>query len=68
MSSNESRVSPIWYVIGIVIVGIVAWWVIKFVLSILGFVILGAVIVGAIMLYSKSKRALRGGNRRELDR
>lgn len=66
MSNNESRTSPIWYIIGIVIVGFVAWWVLKFVLSILLYLIIGAVVVGAIMLYARGRRALRGGDKRQI--
>ncbi len=67
MSKNESRTNPIWYLVGIIIVGLVAWWVIKFLIAIFFYVLLGAVIVGAFMLYTRSKRALRRGDRREID-
>jgi energy-coupling factor transporter transmembrane protein EcfT len=64
---SQSRVSPLWYLLGVIVVGFVAWMVIKFVLSILFFLIVGAVVVGAIVLLSgKSRRSVGGGGRRSI--
>jgi hypothetical protein len=64
---SQSRVSPLWYLLGVIVVGFVAWMVIKFVLSILFFLIVGAVVVGAIVLLTgKGRRSVGGGDRRSI--
>ena len=69
MSNGESRTNPMWYLVGLIIVGVVAWWVIKFVFSLLFFLIVGAVVVGAIvMLTGKGRRSIPGGGRRGINR
>jgi hypothetical protein len=62
--SNDSRRNPLWYVLGLIAVGVVAWWALKLLLSLLFYVIIGAVVVGAVvLLVGKGKRSLRGGRR-----
>ncbi len=69
MSNDESRTNPLWYLVGLIVVGVVAWWVIKFVFSLLFFLIIGAVVVGAIvMLTGKGRRSVGGGGRRGINR
>jgi tetrahydromethanopterin S-methyltransferase subunit E len=64
---SQSRVSPLWYLLGVIVVGFVAWMVIKFVLSILFLLIVGAVVVGAIVLLTgKGRRSVGGADRRSI--
>jgi hypothetical protein len=66
--SNDSRRSPLWYVLGLIVVGVVAWWALKLLFSLFFYLIIGAVVVGAVVyLGGKGRRSLRGG-RRSIDR
>ena len=66
--SKESRVSPLWYLLGLIVVGFVAWWVLKFVFAILFYLVIGAVVVGAIMLLTRrGRRSVGGSGRRGID-
>jgi hypothetical protein len=56
-------------VAGVVVVGLVAWWVIQALLGIVFYVIVGALIVGgAIYVTGRAKRAIRGGGRNQIRR
>ncbi len=47
----------------LIVIGAVAWWVIKVVLGAVFYLIIGAAVVGGgIYLYGKAKRSLNGGN------
>jgi hypothetical protein len=53
--------------VGLVIAGVVAWWVIKALLGVFFYVLVGAAIVGGGMyLYGKAKRSLAGGDSRRI--
>src|ERR1700709_818035 len=63
--SSESRRNPLWYVLGLIVVGVVVWWVLKLLFGLLFYLIIGAVVVGALVLLTgKGPRSLRGGARR----
>jgi hypothetical protein len=65
--SKESRINPLWYVVGLIVVGFVAWGLLKILFSLFLFLIIGAVVVGAIvMLTGKGRRSI--GGRRGIDR
>jgi hypothetical protein len=56
-------------VIGIVLVGVVAVWVIKAALGLLGYLIVGALVVGgAIYITGRVRRGLASGKYRRLTR
>jgi hypothetical protein len=66
--SSDLRRSPLWSVLGLLVVGFVAWIVLKFVVSLIFYVLVGAVVVGAVIwLSGKGRRALRGSDRRSID-
>ena len=66
--SSDSRRSPLLSVLALLVVGFVAWIVLKFVLSLIFYVLVGAVVVGAVIwLSGKSRRAVRGSSRRGID-
>jgi hypothetical protein len=67
--SKESRINPLWYVVGLVVVGFVAWGLLKILFSLFLYLIIGAVVVGAIvMLTNKGRRSVGGNGRRGIDR
>ena len=67
--SKESRINPLWYVVGLIVVGFVAWGLLKILFSLFLYLIIGAVVVGAIvMLTNKGRRSVGGGGRRGIDR
>ena len=68
--SKESRISPLWYLLGLVVIGFVAWELLSFLFHLLFFLIIGAVVVGAIvMLSGRGRRSVDGGrgSRRSID-
>jgi hypothetical protein len=67
--SKESRINPLWYVVGLIVVGFVAWGLLKILFSLFLYLIIGAVVVGAIvMLTNKGRRSVGGNGRRSIDR
>ncbi len=67
--SSESRRNPLWYLVGIVVVGFLAWWAIKVLLGLFFYIVLGAIVVGGFLyLTRKSRRSLGGENRRKIGR
>ncbi len=65
MSNGASRTNPLSYLVALVAVGIVAWWILKFLFGLLFFLIIGALVVGGIYVLSgKARRAIGRGNRR----
>lgn len=56
-------------VAGIVIVGLVAWWLIKMLLSLTLYLVVGILVVGgAVYLYQRAKNSLAGNRARQLRR
>jgi hypothetical protein len=68
MDSMKSHSSRTWlfYLLGIVAVGMVAWWVVKAVIAAMSTLLVLALIVGGIYLYTKARRSLSGGGRGQL--
>jgi hypothetical protein len=67
--SSDSRRNPLWYVVGVIVVGIVAWWAIKVLLGLLFYIIVGAIVVGGVLyLTNKGRRSLGNGGRRKIGR
>jgi hypothetical protein len=67
--SKESRINPLWYVVGLIVVGFVAWGLLKILFSLFLYLIIGAVVVAAIvMLTNKGRRSVGGNGRRSIDR
>ena len=62
--SSESRRNPLWYLLGLIVIGIVAWWAIKLLLSLVFYVIVGAIVVGVVLYLTRGPRRSLGGNRR----
>ncbi|HWB35576.1 MAG TPA: hypothetical protein VHA75_06075 [Rugosimonospora sp.] len=55
-------------VVGLFVVGVIGWWLLKAIIGVLFYILVGAVVVGgAIFLYGRAKRAL-GGGRRQIGR
>lgn len=54
---------------GLIVVGVIAWWIIKALLFLIFYLAIGAVVVGgAIYVYGRAKRSLRGRTRRSVGR
>jgi hypothetical protein len=67
LMSNESGRNPLWYLAGVVVVGLLAWWVIKIVLGLIFYVVVGVIVVGGVVyLAGKTRRSLGGGRRRKI--
>jgi hypothetical protein len=67
--SRQSHRSPLWYLVGILLVGIVAWWVVKLLLGLVFYVMVGVIVVGGVMyLARKSKGSLRDAGHRKIGR
>jgi hypothetical protein len=66
--SSESRRNPLWYVLGVIVVGFVAWWAIKLLLSLVFYVIVGVIVVGVVLYLTRGpRRALSNRGRRKID-
>jgi hypothetical protein len=51
-------------IVGLIVVGAVAWWVLKALFALLFYVIIGAVVVGGAMyLYGRTKGSITGRSR-----
>lgn len=65
--SSESGRNPLWYVAGVVVVAILAWWVVKIVLGLIFYVIVGVIVVGGVLyLAGKTRRSFGGRGRRRI--
>jgi hypothetical protein len=65
--SSDSRRNPLWYVLGLVVLGVVAWWAVTLLLHLVFYIIVGVLVVGvALYLTRGPRRALRGGGRRKI--
>jgi uncharacterized membrane protein SirB2 len=54
---------------GLVVAGVVAWWLIAALFHVVFYILVGAIVVGGAMyLYGKAKRSIRGGRRRSINR
>lgn len=54
-------------VVGLVVVGFVAWWVIKALFGLIFYILVGALVVGGgVYLYGRAKRSIKGHGRRSL--
>jgi uncharacterized membrane protein YfcA len=65
-NGHPFRTLALW-VLGLIVVGVVAWWVVKALLSLVFYLIVGAVVVGgATYLFRKSTHSLSKAERRRL--
>jgi uncharacterized membrane protein len=56
-------------VVGLAVAGMVAVWAIKAFIGVIFYILVGALIVGGgVYLYGRAKRAIRGDNRRPINR
>ena len=56
-------------VVGLVIVGLVAWWLIKLLLGVVLYLLVGALVIGGgVYLYHRAKNALTGSGQRWINR
>jgi hypothetical protein len=56
-------------IVGVVVVGVVAWWLIKVLLGLFFYLVVGALVVGGgIYLYHRAKRSLTSGRTRQIRR
>lgn len=54
---------------GLVVAGVVAWWLIKALIGVIFYILVGALVVGgAVYLYGKAKRSIRGGRQKPINR
>ena len=56
-------------VVGLIVVGGLAWWLITHLVTLIIYIAVGAVVVGgAVYLYGKAKRSITGNGRRSIRR
>ncbi len=56
-------------IVGLAVAGMIAVWAIKAFLGLIFYIVVGALVVGGgVYLYGRAKRAIRGGNRRPINR
>ncbi|HKT01597.1 MAG TPA: hypothetical protein VJT31_18900 [Rugosimonospora sp.] len=56
-------------VVGLIVVGAVAWWLLSHLISLVLYVAVGALVVGgAVYLVGKAKRSINGSRRRGIGR
>ena len=56
-----------WYLLGLIVVGFVAWTLIKILFGVFFYLLIGAVVVGAIMILSgRGRREVDGKDRRKI--
>jgi len=57
----------LWYLLGLIVVGFVAWTLIKILFGVFFYLLIGAVVVGAIMILSgRGRREVDGKDRRKI--
>ncbi len=67
-NSHALRTLALW-IIGLIVVGAIAWWVIKVLVGLVFYLIVGAAVVaGGAYLYGKARGSLNGGKRGRLGR
>ncbi|MEN3305625.1 MAG: hypothetical protein V7603_1827 [Micromonosporaceae bacterium] len=55
--------------VGLIVVGALAWWLISHLITIIIYVAVGALVVGGgVYLYGKAKRSITSGGRRRIGR
>jgi hypothetical protein len=69
MENSHAMRNFVLLVVGLIVVGGLAVWLIKVLIGVLGYVIVGALVVGGIAyLYGRAKRSIAGGGRRRIGR
>ena len=64
MKNSHPLLRVVLGIVGLVVVGAIAWWVVKVVLGLLFYLIVGALVVGgAVYLYGKTKGSITGRGR-----
>ena len=56
-------------VVGLIVVGAIAWWAIKLILGLVFYLVIGAAVVaGGVYCYGRARRSLDGGGRGSIGR
>jgi uncharacterized protein (DUF983 family) len=62
MQSSHPLRTFVLCIVGLIVVGAIAWWVVKVLLGLVFYLLVGAAVVGGgAYLYGKAKQSLKGG-------
>jgi uncharacterized membrane protein SirB2 len=69
MENSHGLRNFILVVVGLVVVGALAWWLLAHIITLIIYIAVGALVVGgAVYIYGKAKRSITGGGRRSIRR